>query len=797
MGEYGERSGVGIHAEGASLGNIGAAHAFLVEAGFDLKSDITAQASDGIRRRVRLISRLIRGHDTIELLGNLRMVDIVNLNAGVPESERPLDHSHAVTEVIALVALALGLPRPPDVDRGQAAHVVAEVREHAAWILHAAQFSAVSRQHSATDPLDRLAARVVAGHLVTRGAQYESIARDTNRSFLERDPVRSLVEAELGFTPDDVAGVAGALHELQQSKIERSLRRLPSPDRLAGTPSAADVAAARAVFGSPQEMFTVTVDEVARQSGVATTRVGPILSRFSVKPPTGSPEEAVLTLMAGSNPFHGKGLIQIDDTSFMALSTALAAEHVRPTLEDGLPRNTPVWAAYDKARARWAEREAARLVSRLLGVAGPTHSSLRYLTPEDPAELALLASDGTAPRQGVKQVEADAIFVVDQVAFCIEVKAGSLSTRARAGDPRRLGKDLGSLVQDANSQAARLRDLILANGGVWTAKRRWIAFDGVREVHSIVVTLDDCGPVVLSMSQLIDAGLITTEQVPWVVSMHDLHVASDILEWAPQFLCYLRRRTHVLAARWLEAVDELDILMSFVHGHLYFESDPDEQPDHPTPPSDRVARRRRFREQGPTLVGTLTDDLDAWYNSTEGDTRRPQKPRRDEGAFVSWFAAWSQQELERGWLRFGATLVGLSSAGRRPFETQKARIVAAARSKKPGTVTFGGHDDTYSWLFFMSTPLSMDSLAQYLRAKKHQLHADLALGMVFDKKGALARTLLLDEPWRPDAGMDAEVTALVGAGTLMAPERSPAVIPPSARRETRRLRGRRGSSRRR
>lgn len=162
--------------------------------------------------------------------------------------------------------------------------------------------------------------------------------------------------------------------------------------------------------------------------------------------------------------------------------------------------------------------------------------------------------------------------------------------------------------------------------------------------RSVVGCLDDFEPLAIATDALIRTGLLRGEPVPWIVSVHDLHIVEMPLASPALFFIYLRRRTEPQAARTFVAVDELDVLMWFMQGGLYFEPDPDElHKRYPASPPPTKGDRRRLRRDFPTSVGTITDDLDAWIYFEEGASviEAPNRP----GWIIKMFCGLSHSLL--------------------------------------------------------------------------------------------------------------------------------------------------------
>lgn len=384
---------------------------------------------------------------------------------------------------------------------------------------------------------------------------------------------------------------------------------------------------------------------------------------------------------------------------------------------------------------------------------------------------------------------------MDGVALCVEVKAGDLRPRTRQGGVSQLGGDLDKTIKDAAAQADRLRSLITAHHGLWRDTGQWLDLGDVQEIYSLVVCLDDLGSLALSTAELVRAGVLPQAHLPWVVSVHDLLVTQHVLDRPEHFLTYLRRRTNRDAALWITGSDELDILMWFVCGGFYFVPDPDRiHAQHPgsRPPTARM--RKEYRDQGRTIVGTMTDPLDAHYYYLDGSSSEPAEcPRRAARPECLRKVTEAMANVGApGWWRVGSDLDGYSTASQNQMAANIEATLASSRADGGfHTFTTGGTDDTGRWIYIFATgPDTSDNrehLEQYLRAKKHQDHADRALGVHLSESGSPGRTLWLAHPPEDDPELD----ALARAMRLIPPDRAPTAIPPKAKPKRRRKRNRR------
>jgi hypothetical protein len=167
----------------------------------------------------------------------------------------------------------------------------------------------------------------------------------------------------------------------------------------------------------------------------------------------------------------------------------------------------------------------------------------------------------------------------------------------------------------------------------------------VREVHPVVVTLDDLSSVApvlweLESSRVLPDGVT----LPWVVTLHELEQVCDTVEWPVQLIHFLRRRSRLNRLGGLVATDELDWWMHYLQVGLYFEDD------------QAVGRRR---------LTSMTDDLDAWNLWAHGhrETEAP-KPRMNLDARTRRFLDTICAERPAGWVPAACALLEVSGSAR-------------------------------------------------------------------------------------------------------------------------------------
>lgn len=726
---------------------------------------------------------LLRGHDAFDVMAMVRQYIFPPDMALYRESGSTVDSSWASAEVIALALLGLGAAGRAAECETRTAAIIPEAIARAAHLVTLADAEVGPSLLAGDDPeLARLAWALRSHETRVRGRQYSIISSQINTAILQRQRAIEIWSAELKYTPDDVLAVRKAAIDLVTEQHDRARDRLASAVQGESVESVEPPTHLLDFLEAPGKMSTVTAAQVAAAAGLDVDTAELILNAFSAAEDGRSPLQLIQAFTSGRNPLVGKGILRRGQ-DYLMLPGAIALDEIRRTCEPALKARQKAWNSYDRQRAAGAEERATQAICQLTRNLGRLWTNVKFRAPtKNNEEVDLSGASTTASSAGL--AEADLLLVLDRVALCVEVKAGDLRPRTRQGGVAQLSGDLKKTVQEAAEQADRLRTLIIENHGLWLEDGQWLDLGEIHEIHSIAVTLDDLGPVSLMMEQLVRSGILPQTHLPWIVSLHDLIVTSDVLTNPSQFLTYLRRRTNRDASIWITAADELDVLMWFVTGGFYFEPDPDRlAANNPNRRRPTTRERRTYAEQGRTYVGTFTDELDAWYYWREGiSSQESPRPSRRMQPSLEQIGSQLREAQDDGWWRLGSDLDGLS-------EQAQARLADAIsevqrQTSQDGgfhTVVFGGHDNTGSWLIIVAsgpnTPESTTHLQTYLRAKKHSVAADRAAGILLGVDGLILKSAWEDEPPGPDPALD----RLVREMRLVPPDRMPRVMPPHVR----------------
>jgi hypothetical protein len=539
-------------------------------------------------------------------------------------------------------------------------------------------------------------------------------------------------------------------------------------------------------WGNAADAWDFTPSVLATEAGIDEAVVECVLDVFGLPMAVRDPAEAVDDFLAGRLPFRTTPILRDPNGAAAVIHHGLLSSSIRERLESLLKKHTQPWETYAKHRGECLEDLAIDLLIPHL----PGSTVLRGLEyyVKDPSH----PSAQTTPLEYKAVTEGDGLILIDDVAIIVEAKSGSLSQAAKGGDGARLTKDLRKLVTSAAEQSDRLRQRIAEDWCLRLRDGTWIDLHHIREIHAIAVSLDDLSGIATVTSELVRAGLLRSEHLPWTVSLHDLRIVCELTARPPELLLYLRRRTEPDVTRRFHAVDELDFFLEYYSTGLYTEPDPDRVfQELPQLGEPSVASRRRFKSQQLQLLTSRTDQLDAWYFYQMGIRATPSpKPSMVVDENLIELVDCLSGTAEFGWLRVCATLLAGDTPTRRQFGRYGADVVRATKADgKTHSVTLAGGsraDDSFVlvWASYDETlPDPAPLLGSYVSAKKHQLQVAWGAGFLFSALDGQAKALpvaMVYDNRRP--GEDESLDRLVTSFKLRPPEAMQRSLPPRGKR---------------
>lgn len=767
-----------------------------------------------VETEVAAMLEAIRGFDAFDVIELVRLRELPV--APVVAIVDGHDGSAAAIELVSLVCLSRPARTPDDGgDRNptELQHAISDLHDRAmrllrlGTIMHLASSALV-----ADDPLARLASEYQAYLVSVRKFQYDSVQAEQENALFGRPEIDVLLKEHLGFTFGEFAAVRSAIQDRYSSVLTGLrdetgdiLRRCRAEGR---EPTEQEISAfaesMSAFMFLPGGRASFTVSDIVGEPELEAARAEPVLAAFSTGFGDGpDAAAAVASFLRGDNPLARTSLVRDAAGNYLMTGRQIGTDTFRMIAESALKPHAKAWDRYRRTRTDVSETAALAAVSQALGTS-PTYSNLKYYAPKDGQDTTALDRACSVPQSVGDQAECDGLFIIQDVAVGVEVKGRTIADPARRGDRARLATEIKVICGDGARQARRLEQLISQNHGLWLGDGSWLDLDEIREVRSVVVGLDDFGPLTVALGDLKRAGTLGAGSLPWIASLHDLEVISKVIERPAEFLLYLRRRADSGVTDYYRAADELDLFMLFLDGGLYVEPDPDQvRLLHPSagPPRSR-ARKQHQRDARPTFVGTHTDPLDAWMYWTEGTSPYEiAKPELNTHPAAREIVDFLADGRKPGWLRFGADLLGLAGTAQKQLGRSLRDLADKTRADNEWHSLVCGYAGLWGHpvIFVGTKPQSytrdqaIQKLRTYMTAKKHQMQSDRSLGLLLDHRTQIVSVIYMNnEPTsEPELDVLGEAIGLLPAGQSRRPP------PPNTRRPAGKRRSRPKRKRRR
>ncbi|MFH9094540.1 preprotein translocase subunit SecA [Streptomyces albidoflavus] len=774
-----------------------------IEATDDPETSADAALNDAVAEFATKVQRF----DPIRLIEVARLASLPMAPTG---AVTPIvaDASASRLELLALVALSAQQEVATGVASQQAAvgdqemsHFVSEALSQLDRLLHLAQL----RSYTTAEPTDKLALMsllIQGGEVWMRNSSYPEMVEATNGALLDGDPnVRATLLAELGFDATDALAVLNACHDLQEIAMNHRIDAMGDTmlQAMAATEAGrTDNALMERARSSLMTMFepeaddvSVSVADIASHTDIPEDRVRAVIDRFRLDLREATPVQVVDASSTGKNPLRARPLIVCANDRVVLPHPALHVSAVRENLEEHLKASTS-WSKYAKHRGDLLEMRTRTALGRVLPGAH-YRDAFEYYVPANEPE-----ATGADPSKYTKRVEGDHLVLLDDVAIIVEDKAVALSALSRGGKKTRIRTDLTGIITKAAEQAGRIRDAIERDGGLRIEGEGWVDLSHIREIHTVAVSLDDLSTVLTATAELVRAGILSVDNIPWTVSLHDLELITELVARPAEFLLYLRRRRTPDVTVMFSAADELDLFLYFFEAGLWVEPDPAQvRAAFPFLPEPSTSELRRYRAQRPVILTSRTEALDRWFHTSrhsDGNVTPAPKPTMTPSPVAPLIDELQSRNVT-DWLSIGATLLSADSDIQQRFARYGEQLLSNPLSREQGrslTVPITASvDPAEGWLFVWATRTTAEAPARakkrahnYLRAKKHQL--DLPRGVVFlyDEPTQNLLDVLYDGHIGPiDKGLTAVLHSLRPATALQR------TIHPNAKRPPRSVKG--------
>jgi hypothetical protein len=451
---------------GNPLGELG------VFAGLASPQALQERLREEVGAEVAAMADAVREFDAFDVIELMRLREMPV--APVLALETGYDGIGAAIDLVSLVCLSR-LGRDPGERAGEPTepyHVIDDLHARATRLLRLAQFMhGASARLAADDPLARLASEYQSYLVGVRNLRYDSVEAEHDTALFGRADISALLAEHLRFTFGEFTTVRSAI----QDRYSRSLTSLRDETgdivmrcQAEGREPTEDEV--RVFRGSMLDMMfrpgnraSFTVSDIAGESGLEAVRVEAVLSAFGIEfDGTRDAAATVGAFLRGVNPLGRTCLIRDANGNYLMTCSQIGTDSFRVIAETALKADDRAWRRYDRARADVSEAAALGAVSRAVGTPA-TYPHLRYYAPRQGQDLTCLSAACPSPQAVGEQTECDGLFVLGDVAICVEVKGRAIADAARRGDRARLSSEIKKIFSEGARQAQRLERLISRN----------------------------------------------------------------------------------------------------------------------------------------------------------------------------------------------------------------------------------------------------------------------------------------------------------------------------------------------
>ncbi len=350
-------------------------------------------------------------------------------------------------------------------------------------------------------------------------------------------------------------------------------------------------------FGNADNILSFTLDDLVRFSGQPKEKCLQYLSRLSQKfgyknPKYSNTYEDPHTAPWDYNTLYERPIISYGDRYFVPL-LSLFNEVLLHTFYYDLINNTQYWKNEgEKKYGGWLEQETADF--------------LKNVFPEDEVFINPQYPDGNEL--------CDVLVLHDRKVFIFQCKMKKLRYEAKIGKDYNLIKDdLSKSVKESFEQASRAREYFFNNQQTKIkVSRGEIIVDSkqISEIFPVSITLGDYQNLTTRLANINPAlNLFSDNQYPWAVSLLDLRIISELIDYPSMFIHYVKRRLAIERTNFELKADETDLLGFYFSQGLYFDT-------------------AEFKKMDGLALSGFSDEIDKYFFEKYERGKEPQKPKQ-------------------------------------------------------------------------------------------------------------------------------------------------------------------------
>ena len=172
----------------------------------------------------------------------------------------------------------------------------------------------------------------------------------------------------------------------------------------------------------------------------------------------------------------------------------------------------------------------------------------------------------------------DVLVLHDRKVFIIQCKTKKMRYESKIGDSyQTLKGDLIKGVKESFKQAICARDYLVNNKPAKIVLSKCVLLldtEQITDIFPICVTLDSYQDMITRIANINTVlQLFADNQYPWAISLFDLGVVTELIDYPSMFIHYAKRRLSIERTKFQIKADEIDLLNFYFSQGLYFESE--------------------------------------------------------------------------------------------------------------------------------------------------------------------------------------------------------------------------------
>lgn len=703
------------------------------------------EALKKIAKKTKELERIIGAYDPLDLIANFSFLNVFIDPETYKEYSFEGNQSHL--EFLTLLCLKQKYlhrekTKIPGIELEKITNLIKEIfgltifYQETAWI--------DINNPSTPTKLEELQTQSFLNSLMVRGPGYPHHQEELLKDLFSHNTVQEWMEKNLGFAIKDIISIPSAIASLMENRIherrDNSIREkkellsnyqdykktkkikhkkyadlfkkldnvsMENQDQFLNNTLAAWV------FFCLGDVFSFIPNDITKIVNVGAKEIKQFFEFFSID--FGAIDENYY-LPTPVHRLHFTPIIK-HHSGYLCPAPTLLLWSIRVRLEELMKRDKKFWNSYEQIRHKYLLRTGLSYLNKIFNTDRKTYTNLEF--PEG---------------------ELDGMIQFDRTCMLIEAKAGEFTIRSKSGYRDRLQKDAKYFVKKSHEQGIKAKKYILSSKKVdFTKDKEKIEFSAgdFDSYLFITISLDNIDLFAQNLPQLKILGLTEEDSMPWVVSLLDLKVISEIVEFPTQFLHYLSRRVSMNEREVVHAHDELDYLIHYMEEGLDF--------------SEQI-------EMGLEKFGLMsyTTPLDDYYAYSTGLRKKfAPKPSYKMPDLFRELVLNLDKAKGDGYTEPIMLLLDMTEASKeRLIETYKTQRKLALEDGKAHdfTIFSDRHSAGITWFVIGGKPSSEHfiKLLSYCELKKYQTHSGTWLGLLTfaSLPGIIYNCVYKKEPWK-------------------------------------------------